>query len=295
MIGLVILTVAGLFWLRTGSREPMEPYAIVFEKHSLLGLQADATVTMRGIPVGRIREIDVGDDPERVLVRIEVKPGTPVKTDTRAVLDRNLLTNLATIDLIGGTTEAPALHDANPERTKKGVPIIQEGSPHVDALRTKLPDILEKTDQALVRVSEIFSEENLASIERILASLDSVLGEVSDEEKGIGPLVSGMHALVADLRGVARRVDDTLAQISMDSKEPIDEMSDLLRELRGLVSTIETTTREVVLTQSSSLARLSEDIRRAALSLSRTMESFERPRTIFSGPAPAELGPGESE
>lgn len=292
-IGLVALSAGGVFWLRVGSREPTQTYVIIFEKHSLQGLQPDGDVTMRGLPVGHIRKLHLSDNPEEVRVYVELKEDTPVKTDTRAVVERNLLTGLSTIDLIGSTEDAPRLTPelAQAKGGEGGIPEILEGDAQFRSIREELPKIVKQAKRLVERASKIVSDENVERVGNILESVESLASSFAGDDRGIGDLVKNTETLITDLRDLSRTAEKTLKKIS---GEPISELSSLLRELRELTTTIEASTRDLVVTQSNNLGRLSEDLRRAAAALSRTMESFERPRALLSGPAAGELGPGET-
>ncbi|MBK7977631.1 MAG: MCE family protein [Deltaproteobacteria bacterium] len=63
----------------------------------------------RGVEVGVVREIalDPGDPSERLT--LDIVHGTPVKTDSVAVLSSQGLTGIAYVDLGGGSREAPPL------------------------------------------------------------------------------------------------------------------------------------------------------------------------------------------
>jgi pimeloyl-ACP methyl ester carboxylesterase len=99
-----VLAFGGMRVLRGG-----DPYHVVFEG-TVYGLEDGANVYMNGVRVGAVDTIEVSPDhPGQVRVRIVVASGTPVRTDTRAMLQFTGITGLKVIDLRGGTPTAAAL------------------------------------------------------------------------------------------------------------------------------------------------------------------------------------------
>ena len=81
-----------------------------FMRESVAGLSVNSTVKYRGVDVGRVKEIALSpENPEEVRLVLDIDRGTPIKTDTIAVLETQGLTGLATLNLTGGSRDAPPL------------------------------------------------------------------------------------------------------------------------------------------------------------------------------------------
>ena len=98
---LAALLAGGLFWLagRTGERA-QNRYTVYFSDQSLEGLQINSDVRMQGVKVGKV--VDYAIQPgqaHQVRVLIQVDARTPVLQGVRAVISRQLVTGLASIDL----------------------------------------------------------------------------------------------------------------------------------------------------------------------------------------------------
>jgi phospholipid/cholesterol/gamma-HCH transport system substrate-binding protein len=147
-------------------------------------LSVNSTVKYRGVDVGRVKDIALNpDNPEEVRLTLDIARGTPIKTDTIAVLVTQGLTGLATINLTGGSREAPPLQALEGQR----YPVIQAG-----------PSLFFRLDEA---ISRLLSEKGLS---KLLADLDTVAmgaAEILDEENRIA-----MKQTVKDLSDVARTV-----------------------------------------------------------------------------------------
>lgn len=100
----------GILWLGKSDYRGSYDRYVAYMKESVAGLSIDSTVKYRGVDVGRVKDIALRpDNPEEVLLTLDIIRGTPIKTDTIAVLETQGLTGLATINLTGGSREASSL------------------------------------------------------------------------------------------------------------------------------------------------------------------------------------------
>jgi phospholipid/cholesterol/gamma-HCH transport system substrate-binding protein len=160
-------------------------------RESVAGLSVDSTVKYRGVDVGRVKSITLRpDNPEEVLLTLDIVRGTPVKTDTIAKLETQGLTGLATINLTGGSRDALSLQ----AQTGQAYPVIKTG-----------PSLFFRLDEA---VSRLLSEEGLA---QLLVDLDSAAkgaAKVLDEDNRIL-----LKRTIRDLSDVAQTVATHKTQI----------------------------------------------------------------------------------
>jgi phospholipid/cholesterol/gamma-HCH transport system substrate-binding protein len=189
LLGAAIL--AGILWLgKTDYRGSYDRYE-AYMKESVAGLSVDSTVKYRGVDVGRVKAIALNpDNPEQVLLTLDIAHGTPVKADTMAVLETQGLTGLATINLTGGSRDAPALQ----VQDGQAYPVIKTG-----------PSLFVRLDEA---VSRMLSEEGVA---RLLVDLDAAakgVAQALDEENR-----EQLKRTIKDLSDVARTITAHKGQI----------------------------------------------------------------------------------
>lgn len=188
-LGAAILT--GIVWLgKTDYRGSYDRY-VAYMKESVAGLSVDSTVKYRGVDVGRVRDIALNpDNPEEVLLTMDIVRGTPIKTDTIAVLQTQGLTGLATINLTGGSRDAPSLQ----VQEGRAYPVIKTGS-----------SLFYRLDEA---VSRLLSDEGLA---RLLVDLNTAAkgaAKVLDEDNR-----TMLKRTIKDLSDVAQTIAIHKAQI----------------------------------------------------------------------------------
>lgn len=271
LVGTVVLLLLGLtifaaLWLsRAGDRRDYRLYAVYFRHHSLAGLQEDSVVTMRGIKVGTVQSLAIATpDIERVKVVLKIEASTPVKTDTEAVVQRNLLTGLAYIDLIRSSAEAPYLL----KRDTEEYPRIPEGRSQFDALTSDIPRMIEEFNELVVRARGFLTPDNQAAATEILENIRTVSGKWAQADADIATISRNLARLTTDLDALARNIDTRSGELA-DSLTRTSNTFSLEAQNAG------------------------RDLSRVAQGLATTLDKYQDPASLLAGPAPAALGPGE--
>lgn len=221
---------------------------------------------MRGINVGSVTAINLVPDALDTSVTIRLDAHTPVDSDTRAIVERNILTGLATIEL----SSEDSGH-ATPLKTESGeeFPIIPEGTGKLAIITRSLTDVLKSLDIALIRISETLSAENQHSITSTLSSVKHLSESLAEDSNRFSEVMATFNSTLL-------------------------EMEALVREARSHAQT----TSEGLRSSTDSIARdsssLTKNVTGAARHVTSTFSSFDNPRTLLSGPSTDTLGPGES-
>ena len=268
LVGMIVVIIIALLtlwisWLwKGGSKEKSDFYAIYFRNQSLSGLQIDSIVTMRGIKVGSVKTVAIQPkDIERVRVSIALNHDTPIRTDTRAVIARNLLTGLASIDLIGSTQSALPLTHV-PEQDEFAV--IKEGQTGLDQFQQSVPELVGKASIALDRIALLLSEKNIEAFSHSLENVE----KASAGLKEVGTVINS-------------------------ADQSFNQLSEVLKEAKGKVApTLDdfaATIKEVKLIVSG----LSAELTILTRSLTTTSQKLSEPRSALLGLSSGELGPGE--
>lgn len=202
------ILVGGLMWI-AGSRffRQVDTYTVTFDG-SVSGLNPSANVEYQGVVVGRVRDIWLTTDlPPKVAVTVEVEPGTPVRTDTVAVLLGSLVTGIKYIQFQGGT--GPLLP---PDGTIRGdVTSLEQVRDQVSEMADRATKVMRKLDE------QVFTDENagklakfVSDLQGVAESLDTTMATFRKEDTGkdLAELVRALKAttnnlnlLVADVYG----------------------------------------------------------------------------------------------
>ena len=312
VVVLLVVMAAGFYWLGGNNKRDVNRFTVYFKNQSLEGLQLNSDVRMQGIKVGKVADYTIlPGQAKTVRVILEVDARTPVWEGAEAVVNRNLVTGLAAIDLDnvwkGGSDIGPA-----PEG--EAYPVIDEGVPQMARISNTLEGLGKAGGEAIERVNSVLSEENQTALAQILLNIAGVTGDL----RQLGPELNG--ALVA-ARLAAQRLDSVGAELTpvlRDSSRLMHDSSQWVtraeRRFDQLASETEATlgmARTTLSGMDSSLRelqtqlRLSLDLglqdaqvtaqalRTSSDTLLTTSQEFADPGRILYGPHQAELGPGE--
>ena len=297
----------GILWLgKTDYRGSYDRYE-AYMRESVAGLSVDSTVKYRGVDVGRVKTIALNpNNPEEVLLTLDIMRGTPIKTDTIAVLETQGLTGLATINLTGGSRDAPSLlaHEG------QTYPVIKTG-----------PSLFFRLDEA---VSRLLSEEGLA---QLLVDLDTAAkgaAKVLDEDNrtmlkrtikdlsDVAQTIAGHKAQIEQSLNGAARSADNLVRLTASLNA---EVPTLLAGINKSVAALGTATDELARTSKTVGAVVNEarpelqqftqrtlpeagllvtELRQLTGTLTRVARELERePSTLVFGRKAPSRGPGE--
>jgi len=276
LVGAVVIALAvgiafAAMWLKhSSSEEDIARYTVIFKKHLLSGLQPDGDVTMRGIRIGKVESVRIlprSDEGVRVVVAIT--KDSPVKADSQAVIRRNILTGLASIDIIPGSPDSTP-----PYRVDKvgGYAEIPEGNAAIDQLANTIPGAIDNFNDAVSRFALLLSEENQKHVSGILSDIKTITGSIArgaqEHEVDIGSVIENTNELIKEARVAIKHLDQQGDKVSSS--------------FASLAQTF-----------SLQMAEIARTVMSTGRSLKATAERLESPRKVLLGPDPKTLGPGE--
>jgi phospholipid/cholesterol/gamma-HCH transport system substrate-binding protein len=295
----VVLIIIALFWVSDISgRQNVEYYTVYFKNQNLSGLQKDSWVTMKGIKVGTVANYRVSPrNIEEVKVMLRLDRGTPIKMDTSVVIRRNLLTGIATIDLVGTTQDSPRLTDVN---QGESYPVIPEGRSELEKITETIPGLLEQMNIGVNRIVAVFSEENVRSVGDTLKNINSVSATLAENRNKIQTSLTELERTLQDIRELtkalnsfAKNTDQHFGETSKEASSALKEMDATLKNFNDKVTKMSSAVSNATQVFAQEVTTVSQNISAAANTFSKTMENFENPRKIIAGPNKQELGPGE--
>ena len=176
LIGIVL-------WLASGGalRKQHDQYLAVVTE-SVAGLNINAPVKFNGVDVGQVRKIMLDPaNPERVHLVFAIESGTPIKTNTVAVLKTQGLTGIAYVELGGGTRDAPLLLSAGPGL----LPEIRTRPSLSTRLENVLTSVLGKLDSTSSNIDALLSPENRLALASTLADMATLARTVAARRDAI--------------------------------------------------------------------------------------------------------------
>ncbi|MDO5646825.1 MlaD family protein [Paracoccus sp. (in: a-proteobacteria)] len=209
--GFVALLAFLMWFARFEVDRQFEYYDIHFPEVSGLGVASG--VRFAGLPVGQV--VDMGLSPSgdgTVRVRVEVRQGTPIRTDSQATLEMQGVTGVANIAITAGTPTAPLLRAET-----SGIPVIPAARSTLQALGEDAPQIIERLVEVSDRLSHILGDDNQRRIEAILqnvenstANMDQALADVSHATAAVSSVAAGMQGFGDQMQELSASAQDTL-------------------------------------------------------------------------------------
>ena len=267
-ISLLILVASAVyfsFWLfGSGQREKMKSYSILFRNVSLPGINSDSLVTFRGIKVGKISTVEIRkDDIEVVRLVAQIRESIPVKADTRAIVNSNLVTGAATIDLVGSTQGSPELTDVP---VGLQFPVIQQGESDLQAWSKDIPETLKNISTAAREIGgatkelhTFLSAENQKAFSQILDNVSSISTDFTGKSGRIEKLFGQVDEVLSKLRATFSDLNNPNNPIG----KAIIDAADVLRQ---------------------ETMNISSDISRMANKVGAASQTLEDPASALFGP-----------
>jgi phospholipid/cholesterol/gamma-HCH transport system substrate-binding protein len=316
---LVGVLVAAVLWLKGVAGQDTARYAIHFERQALDGLDVGASVSLRGIQVGRVDDYALaGELGERVRVEISIDNRTPVRTGTVAVVTRNLVTGLARIALVNREPVGEPLVEVPPGDS---LPVIAEGQSDMDAITGRVNEVGEVASQALTNLAQLLSAENRAALMDTVGSLralaDGLNQRLDTMERSLATVAAaaertGVAArelgtagqrIAGVVENTSQRLDGALVQ-SQQTLASVDaamlQARDALARMTAAVDAVERQTVSTAQRLEGTVAGVDDQLRAVVADLrsstevaARTLDRLADPRARLLGPSEAQLGPGE--
>ncbi len=256
----VLLIVAGtvlfILWLaKFQFDQQFTRYDIDFPG-SVSGLKTGATVELNGIPVGEVINIRIDpDNVEHVKVTIEVPANTPVREDTIANMQLQGITGGISIQLSGGTQDAPQLIAKPGKKTA----VIASQSSALEQFLEGAPELLTGLQTLVARAATLLNAENQDAFAQTLANAAALTGALAARTGDIELLLTNASGTMGNLReatktmvALSARADATLASVgsaansvtsTVDASQP--DLAALIVDLRRTSNSITSMTGEM--------------------------------------------------
>jgi phospholipid/cholesterol/gamma-HCH transport system substrate-binding protein len=299
LLVLVVAVVLAMTWLaRTGARADFRFYTIYFERQSLEGLQVGGDVNMRGVKVGRVESYSISrENINRVQVIVRVDRNTPVSTNTVAVVDRNIVTGLARINLATPGQPGPELSAVQPDES---YPVIPEGQSDIEQLTGAVNRLAITGASALQNLEQLLNKENRDAFGAALANLRDASGALTTRMGRLDEVADALAKSAAEFGKSSREIAEAVDRVGASAQPAIKQADVALRELASTARALEreTTalTKRLDHAADGSMLEIratAQELRSSAEILSRAADRLQDPRAAIFGPSPGQLGPGE--
>lgn len=283
LVGLfaVALIIAGVFfslWMaKVSFDEEYAFYDIVFDG-PVRGLRESGEVRFNGIQVGEVTELGL-DEQSRVVARIRVLAQTPVRVDSYAQLEPQGLTGLSYVLISGGSPDAQRLQSP----ANRPPPRIFARRAQLEGLFEGSEDVLDAAQIALIRLSELMSEDNIREVSETLENMREITDRFAEE----GALVTEARSAVQQIEVAATDISaaaEALERFSVTTETfLVDDLTPAVNETQlaaMAVNQAAVDTNSLVLAVGPAIEDFADtglnDLTRTASNLQRLSEALER-------------------
>lgn len=282
----VLLALLGIWLTRDNTQRNLYEMST---GETVAGLQPQAVVRFRGVPVGKVERIGFDDKVKgNVLIRISIDRAAPVTKSTFATVASQGVTGLGFIQLDdnGESKERLQPNDSDPPR----IPLRPGG---LDKLLKQSDAIFSQAEQATTRLNQLLSDENQKAINTAVTQLAEASGSLNRLAKGLEPIVATLPALSRDARAALKSIKGVTDEASITARRlnekggPLDKLSEGGTALAAGVETFSAATLP-------KLSEVADETSRTMRQLRRTVNAVDdNPQALIFGNGPPVPGPGE--
>ena len=296
-----LLALLAVWLLRDTSQRDMYEMST---SETVSGLQPQAVVRFRGVPVGKVELI--GFDAKikgNVLIRISIDRAAPVTKSVFATVASQGVTGLGFIQLDdnGESAERLVPNDNDPPR----IPLKPGG---LDKLLKQSEVIFDQVEQASTKLNQLLAEDNQKRLVTALDSMGLAANNVSSlsttltsilnaqlgpDKVNIPRLVKNLDTAVVSLQDTSTKAGAAIAEVGITAKRlnekggPLDKLSEGGTALAAGVETFSAATLP-------KLGAVADETAYTMRQLRRTVNAVEdNPQSLIFGNGPPQPGPGE--
>ena len=282
----VLLALLAIWLTRDNTRRDLYEMST---SETISGLQPQATVRFRGVPVGKVETIGFDKKVKgNVLIRVSIDRAAPITQSTFATVTSQGVTGLGFIQLDdnGESSQRLTPNDDDPPR----IPLKPGG---LDKLLKQSEVIFKQAEQATTRLNQLLSDDNQKAVNTAMTQLAEATGSINRVAKGLEPVVATLPALSRDARAALQSMKGATDQVSVTAQRlnekggALDKLSEGGTALAAGVQTFSTATLP-------KLGEVADETARTMRQLRRTVNAVDdNPQALIFGNGPPVPGPGE--
>ena len=296
-----LLAVLAVWLMRDNTQRDM--YEMTTSE-TVSGLQPQAVVRYRGVPVGKVELIGFDSKIKgNVLIRISIDRGAPVTKSVFATVASQGVTGLGFIQLDdnGESKELLVPNDDDPPR----IPLKPGG---LDKLLKQSEVIFDQVEQASTKLNQMLAEDNQKRLVTALESMSQAANNVSSlsttmtsilnaqlgpDKTNIPRLVKNLDAAMVSLQDTSSKAGAAIAEVGITAQRlnakggPLDKLSEGGTALAAGVETFSAATLP-------KLGAVADETARTMRQLRRTVNAVDdNPQSLIFGNGAPQPGPGE--
>ena len=290
-IGLVIFVV----WLaRLQFNRDYDMYDILFEG-PVRGLSQGGEVHFNGIKVGEVTRIALDrTNPSRVIARARVTSDVPIHVDSYATLEPQGITGVNYVQISAGTSTKPLLKDTVPHGQ---IPVIPSQRSALADLLAGGGTVLTRTIEALDRVNQVMSDQNIKTFSTALADTQAVTAELRQRKALVADAQEALQSIDASAQQITKLSADADEMLNGDGRRTLKNAADAAQEAkataveaRNLVAKLQGPTADFAANGLPQVTQSVIELQTAAQSLQRILSDIQsNPSAALGKPTGQEI------
>jgi len=241
VLTVIAIAFAAVLWIgRTEFSTQYAKYDIYFSG-TVSGLSVGSPVLYNGIRVGQVTDIRIDpENVEQIRVQAEIEGKVIIKSDAVAGLETNLLSGVSTIQITGGTQNAPVLV----AEAGHPYPVIQSRRSRLDRLYARAPRLLERLIELTENANQVLDEKNRKAFAEMLDNLKITSAALAEGSKDIPPITQDTRELIGTAKvavGDVKSAIDTAKSALNTADKFIQEVEQSYVAKDGLKDQLSTT------------------------------------------------------
>ncbi len=297
IVAVSLLMLAGLVWLAGGSQIAYAHYTIYFRNQSMDGLDINSPVKLRGIKVGEVSNYAFAPGGHNaVRVDIKINPATPIHISSHAVVQRNIVTGLAAIEIDTPPGNSPLLI---PGATPPW-PIISEGSSDLEKVTTNLTQISQKTAQMLDGINQMLSPANLSALSTSLKNLATVSSALAANQQDMLQTLSSIHRAADSfdqtsdsLYATSEHFNQRFAGLADQTQTALQHTDLVLDSVNRQALLLSGQLQILLATSHQDMNQITNDLHQGENQLSEATRRLNQPASLIFGNGSDQTAPGE--
>jgi len=267
----VLLSVVGLlifvvWFFKSEYDTAYEKYELPFPG-GIAGISEGSPVYFQGVSVGQVLEVGLSETAHgTVLVTIQVKSDTPVKTDSIGSIDFSGFIKGNYILLSQGSDNAD-----KPTEVNGVIPSLPTKQALMSQLIEAAPNYLDKVDHLLLQLSEIFSTRNIQAFNNIIANADELTATLTSNLGEVETILEQISAAMGEVQALTNQFDSTAKNLDAELDQLLKEVFATSETLNQTIASFDQISTETAGHVTAAL----EDFRATASSVKRLSEEAE--------------------
>jgi len=271
------------------------------------GLEPGADVLFGGIKVGQVRAVQPDtEDPTRIEILMDVKPGTPLNAKSVAKLGSVTVITSPVISISTGSNDAPRLPAGSEipsaetisldDTERKIVALADSAQTLLESVHTDVDQVAGDARKLIANLNDFTGKPNQQRVAEILANADAIVARMSpkidqisdqvlkltNDANGVmakvGPVVDNVNATVSNVNATVSNANDTITSVREPIQADLAEVRKTLDQARGLIANLQAAVRA----KDQDVGYTLENVRMATENLNDLMESVkERPWSLI--------------